>query len=125
MWKYPYVIVNMQTFKSLVSTCQYLVIGEEQLLTFTLITYFASQSALTALSAKDGCKQLCAGEDPPEVAAQGGGHYSRKCSLPSQEFCDQVLLLISLQVTAVLYCTVLYCTVLYCTVLFSAVTVMY
>ena len=53
---------------------------------------------------------MLAGEDPPEVAAQGqgGGHYSRKCSLPSQEFCDQVLLLISLQVTAVLYCTVLY-----------------
>ena len=28
VWKYPYVIVNMQTFKSLVTTCQYLAIGE-------------------------------------------------------------------------------------------------
>ena len=27
VWKYPYVIVNMQTFKSLMTTCQYLVIG--------------------------------------------------------------------------------------------------
>ena len=28
VWKYPYVIVNMQTFKSIITTCQYLVIGE-------------------------------------------------------------------------------------------------
>ena len=28
VWKYPYVIVNMQTFKSLITTCQYLVIGK-------------------------------------------------------------------------------------------------
>ena len=29
VWKYPYVIVNMQTFKSLVTTCQYLAIGKK------------------------------------------------------------------------------------------------
>ena len=36
------------------------------------------------------------GEEPG--TDQAGGHYSRKTSLPSQEFADQVLLLISLQV---------------------------
>ena len=75
VWKYPHIMVSMQNFKNLVTTCQYLIIGQSNLL--------PSQH-----------QRLSAGEDPQEMPAG----QSRKCSLPSREFCDVVLLLISLQV---------------------------
>ena len=62
IWKFPYVIVTMPNFKSLMSTLQHLALGEEP------------------------------GNDPTSA------NYSRKTSLPSQEFCDVVFLLITLQV---------------------------
>ena len=70
VWKYPHVMVSMQNFKNLVTTCQYLIIGQSQ----------------SSPPQTDHCA-LCAGEEPHD-----------QTSLPSREFCDVVLLLISLQV---------------------------
>ena len=64
IWKFPYIIVTLPNFKSLMSTLQHLALGEEP------------------------------GNDPTTA------NYSRKTSLPSQEFCDIVFLLITLQVLA-------------------------
>ena len=77
VWKYPHIMVNMQNFKNLVTTCQYLIIGQPP-----------------SPAPPAPVDKLCAGEDPQEMP----GGQSRKCSLPSREFCDVVLLLISLQV---------------------------
>ena len=74
VWKYPHIMVSMQNFKNLVTTCQYLIIGQSP--------------------PPPQAERLSAGEDPQEMPAG----QTRKCSLPSREFCDVVLLLISLQV---------------------------
>ena len=76
VWKYPHIMVSMQNFKNLVTTCQYLIIGQ------------------SPPPPPPQAERFSSGEDPQEMPAG----QTRKCSLPSREFCDVVLLLISLQV---------------------------
>ena len=49
VWKYPYVIVNMQTFKSLMTTCQYLVIGIKDFLKYNLFLLSLMSSSICRL----------------------------------------------------------------------------
>ena len=51
IWKYPHVIVNMPNFKNLMTTCQYLVVGEEPVVEPTVINY----SRKSSLPSKEFC----------------------------------------------------------------------
>ena len=51
IWKYPHVVVNMPNFKNLMTTCQYLVVGEEPVVEPTVINY----SRKSSLPPKEFC----------------------------------------------------------------------